>query len=147
MEKGYAMSVDHVLSRLNKVRKSGQHAWMACCPAHNDKTASLAISDNGDGRILLNCFAGCDTYSILRSIGLDWHDVMPESAIGHRLEKTSFGIYSTDALRLIRFETQIVLYIAYQMRKNKSLDQESIERLETAMQRINKAMVASNVKN
>lgn len=141
------MSVDHVLSRLNKVRKSGQHAWMACCPAHNDKTASLTIKDNGDGRILLNCFAGCDTYSVLRSIGLDWQDVLPESAIGHRLEKTSFGIYSTDALRLIKFETQIVLYIAYQMRKNKSLDQESIERLETAMQRINQAMVASNVEN
>jgi hypothetical protein len=33
--------------------------WMACCPAHDDRTPSLSIADGVEGRILLTCFAGC----------------------------------------------------------------------------------------
>jgi hypothetical protein len=31
----------------------------ACCPAHDDHTPSLSITDGSDGRLLLHCFAGC----------------------------------------------------------------------------------------
>ena len=47
----------------------------ACCPAHDDRTPSLKISD-GDTAILLKCFAGCDTLDVidaLRRLGL-WHE-------------------------------------------------------------------------
>jgi putative DNA primase/helicase len=33
--------------------------WMARCPAHDDRTPSLSITDGAEGRILLTCFAGC----------------------------------------------------------------------------------------
>jgi hypothetical protein len=141
------MSIENLLSCLHKVKKAGKDSWVACCPAHQDKSPSLTITNKPDGRILMYCFAGCDTYSILRSIDLDWQDILPESPIGHKVEKTNFGIYSSDALRLIHFETQIVLYIAYQMRKTKTIDNVAIERLETAMQRIKKANEVSNVQN
>lgn len=138
------MSIDNLLSRLTKVKRNGQGSWMACCPNHQDKTASLAIKDFDDGRIIINCFAGCDTYSILNSVGLDWADVMPEKLTGHSHKPVKSIIYPSDALRLIRFETQIVLYCAYKQRKE-GLNNEDIQRLELAMQRIHKAMELSNV--
>lgn len=144
MEKENAMSIQSLLSNLKKVKKTGNGKWMACCPSHQDKTASLTITESNDGRILLNCFAGCDTYSILRNVGLDWEDVMPDNVIDHRIKPEKQVIYATDALRLIRFETQVVLVIAYDMKKGK-IDSEMVDRLEKAMQLINKASDIANV--
>lgn len=139
------MSVEKLLSSLKKVRRNGQGSWMACCPNHQDKTASLSIKDLDDGRIIINCFAGCDTYSILRSVGLDWEDVMPEKLEAHSAKPVKPIIYASDALRLIRFETQIVLICAFKLRKEGVLPNEDIERLALSMQRIHKAMELSNV--
>lgn len=133
------MSIETLLSRLDKVRNHGTGKHMAKCPCHADKTASLAINDMGDGRILINCFAGCDTYSILQSIGLDWQDVMPESITGEHKPVKQI-IYASEALKLIQFETRIVLVAAYDLAKNKPLQADEIKRLELSMQRINKAV-------
>ena len=45
------------------------------CPAHDDHTPSLSVSDGPDGRVLLHCHAGCSQESVisaLRDLGL-WH--------------------------------------------------------------------------
>lgn len=139
------MSVQKLLNNLQKVKRTGDGKWLACCPAHQDRTASLAITDNGDGRILINCFAGCDTYSILRSVGLDWADVMPEKSVSNYEKPVKSVIYATDALNIIRFESQVILAIAYDIKKRGIIDTEMIERLEKAMQIINKAHGAANV--
>lgn len=46
---------------------------LACCPAHGDRRPSLTLADGTDGRLLLNCKAGCrfeDVLSALRDRGL-----------------------------------------------------------------------------
>ena len=48
---------------------------LARCPAHDDKQASLSISIGEDGRILLKCFAGCDTEHVIKALGLEWNDL------------------------------------------------------------------------
>jgi hypothetical protein len=56
-------------------RKAGA-AWMACCPAHDDRKPSLSIRDADDGRVLVRCHAGCDQedlIAVLRSRGL-WEE-------------------------------------------------------------------------
>ena len=53
-------------------RKAGG-GWAARCPAHDDRTPSLSISDADDGKVLLHCFAGCDRERViatLRGLGL-----------------------------------------------------------------------------
>jgi putative DNA primase/helicase len=48
-------------------------AWMARCPAHEDRQPSLSIRDAGDGKVLVRCHAGCDqgrVIAALRSRGL-----------------------------------------------------------------------------
>lgn len=51
---------------------------LACCPAHGDRRPSLSLGDAPNGRLLLNCKAGCsflDVLAALRDRGLvDRHD-------------------------------------------------------------------------
>lgn len=65
-----------VLDRLDRPRKNG-HGWMARCPAHDDRSPSLSISEGDDGRVLLHCFGGCSAHDVLQSVGLDWKDIFP----------------------------------------------------------------------
>ncbi len=61
-----------MIAEVLKGRKVGQ-AWMARCPAHEDKTPSLSIRQVDEGRVLVHCFAGCtqsEVIASLRSIGL-----------------------------------------------------------------------------
>jgi putative DNA primase/helicase len=53
-------------------RKSGS-AWMAACPAHEDREPSLSITDTDNGKVLVRCHAGCNQEKViaaLRSRGL-----------------------------------------------------------------------------
>lgn len=59
--------------------------WMARCPAHDDRTPSLSVTQMGDV-VLVHCFAGCDQVDVidaLRAMGL-WHNrtnIVTESLI------------------------------------------------------------------
>lgn len=70
------LSIEAVLSRLSSVKQSGDN-FLARCPAHDDKTASLSISTGREGRTIFKCFAGCDTKAILDAINLTFGDITP----------------------------------------------------------------------
>jgi len=72
------MTITEVVSRLTKAKKTGK-GFNALCPAHDDKSPSLSISEGSEGKILLKCFTGCSTDSILNAIGLDMKDLFPDS--------------------------------------------------------------------
>lgn len=67
-----------MLDRLNKVKENGQGRWLACCPAHEDRSPSLAIRETADGTILMKCLAGCSTGDVLAGIGLELKDLFPQ---------------------------------------------------------------------
>lgn len=71
--------IDVLLSRLDGIRKTGQDRWMARCPAHGDKTASLSIRDD-QGKILLRCFAGCSVHEVVAAVGMNLADLFPPRA-------------------------------------------------------------------
>lgn len=71
------MKLEEFLRLLRGVsQKSGY--YMAKCPAHDDKKASLSITKGDDGKILLHCHAGCPTESICESLGLTMKDLFDE---------------------------------------------------------------------
>lgn len=76
-----------LLGRLEGVRRAG-HGFVARCPAHEDRQASLSVAEGDDGRVLLNCFAGCDTDAICAALGLTLADLFPPkdgtNGNGHR---------------------------------------------------------------
>lgn len=49
-------------------------SWMVCCPAHEDHTPSLSVTSTED-RVLLKCFAGCDTAVIVAAIAISMQDL------------------------------------------------------------------------
>jgi hypothetical protein len=50
-----------VLDSLDSVKPKADGGWTAPCLAHDDRENSLSIAQAGDGRVLLHCFAGCET--------------------------------------------------------------------------------------
>ena len=70
--------IELVLSRLSNVKRSG-NGWSASCPAHNDNSPSLSISEGDDGRVLLHCHVGCPIEEIVESIELKMVDLMPKN--------------------------------------------------------------------
>ncbi len=55
---------------------------MAQCPSHADTTPSLSIKEGDDGRVLLYCFAGCETETIVAALGLTMADLFAPKASG-----------------------------------------------------------------
>lgn len=79
------MRIQEILDRLDGVKgRDGQ--YKAICPVHQDKKASLSVGVGSDGRILLNCFAGCSTESIVSALGLGMKDLFVE-------DRTNFPSY------------------------------------------------------
>lgn len=70
-------NIENLLSRLEKTNSSGQDKWRACCPAHDDRSPSLAIKLTDDGKILIHCFAGCSAPEIVDALGMNMSDLMP----------------------------------------------------------------------
>lgn len=62
-----------ILSKFDNVKKTTT-GWQASCPAHDDNNPSLSISIN-DNKILLHCFADCETADVLAAAGLEWADL------------------------------------------------------------------------
>lgn len=68
-----------LLDRLEKVRRERDGQWNACCPAHDDRSPSLAVGETQDGRVLVHCHGGCSVEDVLVAIGLDMTDLYPDT--------------------------------------------------------------------
>ena len=67
-------AIDRVLGELERVRPAGK-GWIARCPAHEDRSASLSVSESDNGNALVHCFAGCSTRDIVAALGLRMSDL------------------------------------------------------------------------
>ena len=76
------MTLDELLTRLEVVKKAG-NGFVARCPAHDDRSPSLTISEGTDGRILMHCQAGCETPDICSKLNITMADLMPENPSGN----------------------------------------------------------------
>jgi hypothetical protein len=72
--------------RDRQVRYLGQARVQAQCPAHDDRTPSLSITE-ADGKVLLHCHAGCEIEDVLAAIGLEKGDLFADNGSGHRGEE------------------------------------------------------------
>ena len=68
------MNLNDFLYQLEDVTGSGKQ-YSAKCPAHDDRKASLSVSEGEDGRILLNCHAGCSAEEICGALGIKVSDL------------------------------------------------------------------------
>ena len=101
------MDVTDLLSRLSRVRQIGPNKWLACCPAHEDRTPSLTVSALADGRILVHDFGGCGASDVMAAVELTLADLFPQP-LYHRSRPVSQPFTALDALRALRREVAIV---------------------------------------
>ena len=66
-------SFDDFITLVESGKGSGSGSLFHC-PAHDDKNASLSV-EKGDGKILVNCHAGCETEEIVAALGLSMSDL------------------------------------------------------------------------
>lgn len=127
-----------ILDRLEGVRSTGKGNFIARCPAHADKRPSLTIRELSDGRVLLHCFAGCDTEAVLTAVGMTFRDVMPERLGDFPRVRPAFT--AVDALRALSREAGIVAVAAADLQEGKPLSAEDHERVCVAAGRIGAAL-------
>lgn len=138
------MTIDNLISRLDKVKSTGKGKWLACCPAHSDKTPSLAVRQTDDERILLHCFAGCSVESVLGAVGMDFADLHPEP-LTHNAKPERRPYPAADVLRCIAFESLVVFFAATNISTGIPLPQTERDRLLLAVTRIQTALRLSGV--
>jgi hypothetical protein len=134
------MSAATLLDRLEGVRKTGSDRWLAKCPAHEDRRASLSIRDCDD-RTLINCFALCRPEEVLAAVGLDWSALFPVDWAGRTFKKAP-GIPARDVLEALELELHVVSVIANDMMQKREISEGDYERLRLASSRIGAARSA-----
>ncbi len=138
------MSAD-LLQHLEKVKRVGQGRWMACCPAHADKSPSLAIRELDDGKILLHCFSGCSVYEILSAVGLEMDALFPPKTDQHFVKGERRPFPATDILRALAGETAFLYLCAKHLATGQPLCGSDQTRLLLSCSRVADAARAAGV--
>ena len=60
------MDAQTIAQGLDRGSRSGE-GWTACCPAHDDRTPSLSITDSADS-VLVHCHAGCSQDEVIDAL-------------------------------------------------------------------------------
>lgn len=130
-----------VLAMLDGVRETGPGRWIARCPAHPDRSPSLSIRAVDDGRVLIHCFAGCDTESVLAAVGMTFRDLMPErigTEHSYKPVRQRFDVRAV--LECVSHEVMVVCLLAEKMARGEKFISDDGERLILAAQRLNDAI-------
>lgn len=139
------MSANTLLQHLEKVRRSGQGSWLACCPAHDDKSPSLSIRETADGRVLVHCFAGCAVHEIVSAVGLDTSDLFPPRTEQQFIKGERRPFPAADILRALIPEIWINYLCAQAILKDEVLLAIDRERLLLAASRFQAALHAGGI--
>jgi hypothetical protein len=78
---------EDVLDKLEVASRNGEKA-MSFCPAHDDRNNPSLSLKAEDGKLLLNCFAGCRPEDIVSKIGLRMKDLFSEGRGGIFIPRT-----------------------------------------------------------
>lgn len=133
------MDVSKLLDRLRKVKPNGPGKWLACCPAHEDRSPSLGVRLTDDGRLLVHCFAGCGAADVIAAVGLEFTDLFPEITLDTS-RPVNQPFTAGDALRCLASEAGVIAIAVADIAERRPLDSRDSERVALASDRIQTAM-------
>jgi hypothetical protein len=132
------MSAAAIVERLRGTRRTGDGRWIAKCPAHEDRRASLSIRELGDGRVLVHCFTGCQVEAILAAVDLEFEALFPPRSI-ERAAGVRPAVPASDVLRAIVDELDVVMVVAGDLAQGRLVSETDFARLRLARERIGAA--------
>ena len=136
------MAVDRILPGLRGVKSTGRDRWVACCPAHEDRSPSMTLRVVPDGRVLMHCFAGCGTDAILGALGLTFSDLFPEPLIREHMPRIHAPFNALEALQCLTHESAVVALVASDLADRKPISPADADRACKAAGRIATALEA-----
>jgi len=129
------MNAALLIDRLDGVRRSGPGRWIAKCPAHSDRSPSLAVREIDD-RLLVHCFSGCEPAAIVEAAGLDLSDLFPNSFEVSKPRYKPALISAADALEMIHRELCHIAVIASALGRGEALVPAEKDRLLLSIGRV-----------
>lgn len=125
-----------LLERLERVKTTGQGKWLARCPAHDDRSPSLAIREAED-RILIYCFSGCGVSQVLQAVGLQMVDLFPDRLANFYAAKPPFPKFNTYELFPLLVQEAVILALAWSdTLAGKVLSESDQQRVQQAFQSV-----------
>ena len=105
----------------------------------------MKITQSDNGKVLINCFAGCTPIEILDAVGLTIDDLFEEPL--HHSSKGIKGahVYPREVLKAMIPELMITLISAFTLKKGEALNDTDHERLKLAYERIMNAIELAGV--
>lgn len=137
--------IGSLLSRLDRVKRTGPNTWLASCPTREDKHPSMTIREMDDGRVLLHDFGGDSVEEILGALGLTFSDLYPPRAIDHHVKPERRSFPCADAFRAVAFEATIIALAGAAIIAGEPFSQFDKDRLLIAVGRINAALDAGGL--
>ena len=129
-------AIDRFLGSLSKVRRTGNGQWIACCPAHEDKSPSLTIKHEADDTVLMHCFAGCSVDAIVGAVGMELHEFFPEREKDSLRKPARVPFNSRDVLACIKNDATLLCVVMSDVRQGKTLTPDEINNAYKAACRI-----------
>jgi hypothetical protein len=83
--------VEDLLGRLDGVKQTGPGQYMARCPSHDDRHASLSVGRGDDGRALIDCKAGCSPLEVVQAMGLRMNALFPPKPVAGKTTAPTNG--------------------------------------------------------
>jgi len=134
------MKFEQFLAKLDRAKPIGKKKYLASCPAHPDKSPSLAIKLTDDGKILIHCFAGCHVTDVVAAIGLELSDLMPENQNYQKSHKPPrFNRY--ELFERLAFESIILSLAIRQLLNYEDLNKADLSRVVLAEETINRIVM------
>lgn len=130
-----------LLESLEKVTDRGGGQYSAICPAHEDKSPSLAIREIDD-RVLIYCFAGCSPGAVMDAVGLTLADLYERPLNDKRPLPKRQRFDARAFLLMLQREAMKVAIAAHDMAEGRTLSEEDRKAVDVACQRITRAMEA-----
>lgn len=136
--------IDDFLSRLQGVRKHGE-SCRADCPNGHSSRGTLSIATGHDGRVLLHCFAGCESADIVAAVGMRLADLYPERVTRMTPEERRAARLRAKeanwaaALGVLATEATVMEVACEMIGRGEALSPADIERVHLASRRIHDA--------
>jgi hypothetical protein len=127
-----------ILDRLTRAKQVRPGQWMAACPCCESRRGRpLAVTETGDGRILLYAFCGCSTEDVLGRLGLQLADLF-DQPMGS-VAPTPSRVPARDVLASLSEEASVVAVIASDVLDGRVIEDATWQRLQQAVHRIGNA--------
>ena len=142
------MSAETLLAALDGVRKTRPGSWMAKCPAHGDKRASLIVTEKDDGRVLMHCFAmQCSVADICSAANVDLAELFPPTdnvRYDGKNKPITRPYITADIFRAVSFEAVVVSLIGTAIKNGEPLSEARYQRLIQATEVLQNAERVAN---